>query len=64
MIDRRTCTQTSKATKEATNGRVRAHLIERPFALDRTRAALKRTQGLMLLFCDFTYCIDFSFLVF
>ena len=53
--DCRTCTQTSKATEEATNGRVRAHLIERPYALDRTRAAIDRTRGLMLLFLRFIY---------
>ena len=53
--DRITCAQTSKATEEATDGKVRAHLIERPYALDRTRAAINRTQGLMLLFPCFIY---------
>ena len=47
-IVRRTRAQTSKATEEATDGKVRAHLI---WALDRTHAAIDRTRGLMLLFC-------------
>jgi hypothetical protein len=53
----------SKATKEATDGKVRVHLIERPSVLDRIRAALERKRCFKLFFRKFTYCTDFSFLV-
>ena len=63
MINRRTYAQHRKLLRKRLMAGVRAYLIERPSALNRTRAALEPTRGLMLLFRDFTYCTDFSFLI-
>jgi hypothetical protein len=63
MIDRKTGVYRVEATEEATDDRESSTLIERPPALDRTHAAIDRTQGLILFFRTFTYCTDFSFLV-